>query len=200
MTVILPFFGYIERQQGERPEVRNDPKSAVNARRIKAVSDFCELIRRGLYAGYAYRFADSADVDGARIIRPDETFHQLHQSYCFFETDVDNRPKMNELVSRCSKIHNGEILYNRGAIVITKIKDIFTEAYSDNSFNILKTMIKLSIPVFAVEEAEFEDVINQIKHQPENPLLYGRLVDLSLDYRGRMENLLKNRSREMEYP
>jgi hypothetical protein len=198
MTVILPFFGYIERQQGGRPEVRDNPNSAVNARRIKAVSDFCKLIRIGLYAGHALRFADSADVYGDQISRRGNTFNELHKSYCFFETDIDNRPKMNDLLNRCSEIFDGNRIYKRGAIVITKIEDIFTEAYYDNSFNALRLFVELNIPVFAVQEGDFEDIINQIRREPKNRLLYDEIVDLSLDYRKKMKNLLNSRCRDRD--
>lgn len=196
MTVVLPLYGYVERQHGEVDGVRNNPGSAVNDRRIKAVSDFCRMIRYGLDNGHAVRFADLDDQKPDGIHKSGETFKRLHQSGLFFEKDTDKRPELQELIRRCTEIRNGEIFYKQGAIVITKVDDIFHEAYDDVTFSTLNKLVEMSVPVFAVEDGEFQDVINQVRRQPKNSALYGELVDLSLDYRKKMKNLLRRREKE----
>lgn len=196
MTVVLPLYGYVERQHGEADGVRNNPRSAVNHRRIEAVSDFCRMIRGGLDNGHAIRFADPDDQKRDGIHKSGETFKRLHQSGLFFEKNTDKRPELQELIRRCTETRDGGLCYKQGAIVITKVDDIFHEAHDDVTFSTLEQLVGLSIPVFAVEDGEFQDVINQVRRQPNNSALYGELVDLSLDYRKKMKNLLKRREKE----
>ena len=196
MTVVLPLYGYVERQHGEADGVRNNPGSAVNRRRIDAISEFSRMIRDGIDKGYAVRFADPDDQGPNGIGRSGETFKRLSQSGLFFEKDTNKRPKLQDLLRRCTKIYNDSLVYKQGAIVITKVEDIFHEAYDDASFFTLKSLVELSIPVFAVEDGEFQDVINQLRRLPQKSTLYGDLIDLSLDYRKVMKNLLRRREKE----
>lgn len=196
MTVVLPLYGYVERQQGKNDAVKNNPRSAVNARRVQEVSNFCAMIRSGLDQGYALRFADAEDQDEHGINKSGTTFKRLHESGLFFEKNTDKRPELQELIRRCTEIRGGQLCYKQGAIVTTKDDDIFHEAYDDVSFATLKQLVELSVPVFAVEDGEFQDVINQIRRQPSNSAAYGELIDLALDYRKKMKNLLNRRQKE----
>lgn len=187
MAVVLPLYGYVERQFGEADGVRNNPDSAVNARRIKRVTEFCQLIGDAVKQGFTSRFIGA--TAGNELL-------YLSRSGLFFEKDVDNRPQLSELIRRCTKDINAKANYSHGAIVITKVEDIFHEHDHHERLDLLETIVRLNIPVFAVEDAEFESVINNIRRSPRKEESYDDLIHLSLIYTRSMANLLKRRKKQ----